>query len=204
MSSVLRALGYRIGNQADAELLLEDWAVRDFRRIVAHCKSADAFQDIPFSLSYTFQVLDHEFPNSKFILTVRESAEQWYDSLTRFHARIVCKGNTLPTVEDLKNFPYRSKGYLWQAARLIYGVDEQAPYDRARYIAQYVKHNENVREYFRHRRSSLLELNLAHVDAADRLAQFLEVDRAEVRIPHLNRSDWPAPQSWFDHNQTER
>ena len=37
-TSVERALqdmGYRLGNQRAGELLLEDWARRDFRRIVA-------------------------------------------------------------------------------------------------------------------------------------------------------------------------
>ena len=63
MMVALKALGFTVGSQARAEMLLEDWAKRDFRRIVEYCKSADTFQDVPFSLDYTYVVLDYAFPN---------------------------------------------------------------------------------------------------------------------------------------------
>ncbi|MEW6132914.1 MAG: sulfotransferase [Pseudomonadota bacterium] len=88
LAAALRELGVRVGNQKPAELLLKDWAVRDFRRLVAYCHTAQAFQDIPFSLPYTFQAMDMHFPESKFILTVRDSADQWYHSLVKFHKKI--------------------------------------------------------------------------------------------------------------------
>jgi len=73
IGAALEALGFSLGNQADAELLMEDWAKRDFQRIVDYCETADAFQDVPFSLEFTYQVLDYAFPDSRFILTVRNS-----------------------------------------------------------------------------------------------------------------------------------
>lgn len=76
LRAALTILGYRIGRQRDAEALIEDWGRRDFRRLVAYCHTADAFQDVPFSHDYTFQAVDAAFPGSKFILTVRDSPEQ--------------------------------------------------------------------------------------------------------------------------------
>lgn len=74
----MKELGYDVGNQRVAELLVYDYAIRDFQKIVEYCNSADFFQDTPFSKPYTYVILDHEFPGSKFILTIRDSAEQWY------------------------------------------------------------------------------------------------------------------------------
>ena len=68
MGQVLSDMGFRVGNQAKAERLMEDWAQRKFHNIVEYCKSADAFQDAPFSNDYTYQVMDYAFPESKFVL----------------------------------------------------------------------------------------------------------------------------------------
>src|SRR5207248_6822925 len=101
MAAALAQLGYKVGEQSVAELLIKDWSRRDFRRIVRYCASADAFQDIPFSLDYTYQAVDCAYPGSKFILTVRSSGDEWYASLIRFHTKIIGK-NRLPTAADLK------------------------------------------------------------------------------------------------------
>src|SRR5262245_21810427 len=106
LNEALRSFGFRTGDQIKGKLLLDDWAHRDFQAIIKLCETADAFQDIPFSLDYTFQCVDQAFAGSKFILTIRDSAKEWYESLTRFHTMIVGK-NRLPTAEDLKEFGYR-------------------------------------------------------------------------------------------------
>jgi hypothetical protein len=74
LGHALYSMGFRIGHQPTAELLLEDWAKRNFRSIIDYCKTANAFQDVPFSLDYTYQALNHAFPGSKFILSVGSSS----------------------------------------------------------------------------------------------------------------------------------
>lgn len=69
-------MGYKLARQSKTEMFLDDWAERKFDRIVKYCKTADAFQDVPFSLDYTYQVLGYAFLGSKLILTVRNSAEE--------------------------------------------------------------------------------------------------------------------------------
>ncbi len=51
------------------------------------------------------QALDQKFPGSKFILTIRNSPEQWYESLTRFHA-VLFGHDRIPTSDDLKAATY--------------------------------------------------------------------------------------------------
>lgn len=187
LASLLGQLGYRLGKQGTAEYMLDDWARRDFRKIIRYCRKADAFQDIPFSLNYTYQAVDSAFPGSRFILTVRNDADQWYDSLTRYHTKIVGVGR-LPTAEDLKQYSYRETGWLWKSQRLVYGIDEQSLYDKARYVQHYIDHIKDVTEYFRYRPDDLLTLNIEDEDAVDRLCAFLGTANPNLSMPHLNRS----------------
>jgi len=76
IADAVRSLGYSLVKQRPAKLLIENWAKRRFNRLNAYCQSFDAFQDIPFSLDYTYQAMDHAFPASKFILSVRNDEDQ--------------------------------------------------------------------------------------------------------------------------------
>ena len=187
IGQALANMGFKVGDQSKAELLIEDWAQRKFHNIVNYCETADAFQDIPFSNEYTYVVMDYAFPGSKFILSVRDSSEDWYESLTRFHTKIVGK-NRLPTADDLKQFPYRGTGWLWRNHQLIYGIDEHTLYDKELYIQHYEMHNKKVKEYFKYRPDDLLVLNLSHSDSMKALSEFLAVSIPKHGMPHLNRS----------------
>ncbi len=188
IEAALNSLGFRMGLQARGEMIRGDCAKRDFTRVIALCRTADAFQDVPFSNNpHTFQAVDASFPGSKFILTLRDSPEQWFDSLVRFHTKIVNKGR-IPTAEDLREFEYRYKGYLWEGFVNQYGDDEHLLYDKDVYIASYLEHNRKVTEYFRHRPDDLLVLNVGHTDAMQRLCEFLDVPYRGQTMPHMNRS----------------
>ena len=185
VESVFRGLGLVVGHQAKAEMLMFDWAKRDFRRIVRYCYAADAFQDVPFSVDDTFRELDRTFSNSKFILTVRNNANEWYESLVRFHTRMINRGRT-PTADDLRQYNYRYPGYLWDVTRLQYGSDESRLYDRDTYIRWYEKYNNNIKDYFSGRPGDLLVLNVADPDAMERLLTFLGYPYTGQKMPHLN------------------
>jgi hypothetical protein len=187
VKEVLKRLGYRIGDQAKAELLIHDWAQRDFKKIVKLCHSADAFQDIPFSNEFTYEILDYAFPGSKFILTVRNSKDEWFESLKRFHTKLIGKGR-LPTADDLKAYSYRYKGWMWENMQLKYGIDETSLYDYEIYTEQYEKYNQRVAEYFKYRPDDLLVVNLSEEDAIEKLYTFLGFAYDGSEMPHLNQS----------------
>ncbi|MGX5848059.1 sulfotransferase [Mesorhizobium sp. PL10] len=185
LAAALEAVGYRIGSQHQAEALLDDWHRRDFRALIDYCHSADAFQDVPFSLPSTYRALDIAFPGAKFILTVRDSADQWYKSVTTFHAHLMGVDRR-PTPADVKQFGYHEPGWLWRQQLYVYGINEASLYDPEIYKAHYLKHNADVIEYFKDRPQSLLVLNLAHKTAAGNLARFLGIGQLGMTIPHLN------------------
>jgi len=187
LEHLLMAVGYRLGDQPSGELLLEAWARRDFAPIVELARTADAFQDIPFSLPFTYQAMDAAFPGSRFILSVRDSAEQWYESLVRFHTAVVGRGR-VPTGADLRGFAYRYPGFLWRYHELVHGSTDATVYARDAYIRHYERHNRSVIDYFESRPGDLLVLNVKAADAAEKVCAFLALEYTGIRMPVLNQS----------------
>ena len=193
LKQVLKDLGYCVGDQRTAELLMEDWGKRDFRRLIRYCHTADAFQDVPFSYAYTFQAMDAAFPGSKFVLTVRDSDDQWYQSVVRFHSKRLAKRageQRIPTLDDVRTDPYIYPGYLWRMRELV-GVAADSPeaYPEQPLKAYYNWYNAMVEDYFRHRPDDLLVLNLSDADAMQQLCDFLGKPYTGATMPRLNRSD---------------
>jgi len=187
LGRALRDIGYKVGNQATAELLIYDYAQRNFRPIVEYCCTAEAFQDVPFSLPYTYQVLDYAFPGSRFILSIRDDEDEWYRSLIRFHQkRLGVQGKI--TKEHLSNDQYRYTGFVWEANRIIYNTPEDDPYNERILKEHYLRHNEDVIEYFKFR-SDLLVINLKEPGSYQRFCDFLEAEPVYEEFPWLNRSD---------------
>jgi hypothetical protein len=188
LKMAMKELGYVVGHQRTAERLSADWAKRDFNRIILYCKTAQFFQDVPFSKPFTFVVLDHEFPRSKFILTVRDSPEQWYESITRFHANLWGKNGRVPTKEDLQNAIYIYKGRPWESNRFTYNSPESDPYNKEILIDFYNSHVHQVKEYFRHRADDLLVLNVAEKNAYSKLCNFLNLKPRHDTFPWVNKT----------------
>ena len=184
----LEELGVIVGRKRYAENLLEDWARRDFSKIIRYCRTAQAFQDVPFSLPDTFKAVDQAFPGSKFILTVRDSPEQWYSSLVRFHGKIWANGRTPPTREDLQNATYIYKGHPWRANQLIFGTPEHDPYHKTTLLKFYENHNASVKEYFSERSDDLLVLNISVETDYQRLCSFIDVPPIRNAFPWENKT----------------
>jgi len=187
LGAALKTLGYRVGLQRHAELLMEDWGRRDFHSLISYCHTAEAFQDVPFSHDYTFQAMDSAFPGSKFILTLRDSPEQWFQSVIRFNSKRLNLGRR-PTAEDLRTDAYVYRGWSWRMKELVFGPEERTLYDEEIYKSHYIRHNERVQDYFRHRPNDLLVLNLTDQDSMKRLCVFLGHSWNGQQMPLLNMS----------------
>jgi hypothetical protein len=186
LKEVFENLGYVIGDQATAELFIDDYEKKDFSRILAYCDSAEVFQDAPFSWPETYQHVFKKYPSAKYILLERENSEVWYNSITRFHRKIIKNGAAIDA-NDLKNFVYRKKGFLWQAAQVVYGCDETTLYDKELYIKNYEDYNSEVKEFFKNN-TNFLQLVLSNTDAIEKLAVFINRPITDIQIPHSNKS----------------
>jgi hypothetical protein len=53
------------------------------------------------------------------------NSDELYDSLVRFHTNLAGKDH-LPTADDLRRHPYVYKGWLFEAAKLIYNSQKRS------------------------------------------------------------------------------
>ena len=187
IEAALRELGYKMGDQEKGELLIHDYAKRNWKSIIKFCKTADAFQDAPFCFPYTYQALDAAFPNSKFILTIRSSAEEWYNSLTKFHLKVHGGSGSAPSMEDLKKATYRYTGFAWDVNRILYDTPEEEPYRKSELIKFYCFHNYAVESYFKFK-ENLLVINLKDDGAYKKFAHFLGHQTEKENFPWLNKT----------------
>jgi hypothetical protein len=184
-----------MGNQREAELLADDWRSQRFESLLRYVKTADAFQDAPFGFPGTFRVLDQAFPDSKFILSVRDP-EQWFASLVNHHASgvglAVDTQNFLRADAEMRrrirDWSYVSPGWVYRNQLDVNGAgDDEGLYDREIYVRQFRKYNESVREYFRERTDDLLELDVSKHPATDALVSFLGLpSRFAAAMPRKN------------------
>lgn len=186
LEQALKDIGYQLGDQYTGEMLLQDFGKRNFKPIVEFCHSADAFQDAPFSFPYVFIMLDQYFPNAKFILTVRDSADQWYDSMVNFHAKLFGNGK-VPTKEVLQKSFYRYEGRPWETNRVLWNTPEDDVYNKEILTEYYNRHNANVRDYFR-TKDNLIELNLSASGEYKRMCDFLGKKPIGDDFPWLNKT----------------
>lgn len=181
-------LGFPVGNQRKAEILTgECYFAGNFQPIVDYCKTAQVFQDVPFSYPETYKHLDKAYPGSKFILTIRDDAEQWYRSITRFHAKMFGKDGRIPTVEDLKSATYVQPGFMYNVVR-VHGTPDDDPYNKEIMVAHYERYNQEIIEYFKDRPEDLLVINVAEKGAYQKFVDFLGVDSPYDDFPWENRT----------------
>lgn len=182
-------LGYKMGNQSDGEMLLNDYINRNFKSIINFCKTADAFQDAPFCFQHTYIALDQYYHNSKFILTVRDSDEQWFQSLVKFHTKLFGQGERFPTWDDLNSATYRHKGYIAKVRKKVFGIsEEQNPYDEIKLKNYYNTHNASVKDYFKNK-SNLIVLNVSEEDSYLKFCEFIEKKPIYKEFPWENKTN---------------
>lgn len=188
LQAAFQELGYIVGHQRSAEILCDQHYYRgEFGPIIDYCKTAQVFQDVPFSLPETYKHLDRAYPGSQFILSVRDSPEQWYDSMIRFQIKKFGRDGKLPSADDLREATYLRKGWLYKRLEM-YGLSDDDPYNKEKLIAHYEKYNRDVQEYFAGRPGDLLVVNLAEPGAYRRFLEFIGAHSNRTEFPWENRS----------------
>ncbi len=132
----------------------------------------DAFQDNPWPLVY--REMDAQWPDAKFILTVRAPAA-WIASQTGHFANV--------------STPMREH---------IYGVGRGAPIgNEDHYVAVMQAHNAAVRSYFADRPGKLLEMQFSAGDGWQELCGFLGHPVPDMPFPHSNVAGGRKPLARF-------
>ena len=175
--NTLKGLEFKMGDQKIAEVLTYFmYKNNDFTELEYYCSTAEAFQDVPFSLPQHFKKLHELYPDAKFILTVRDSSEQWYDSLVNFHRRrFQKKGNELPNIDDFMRSNYIFPGSIIPIYKNIFNYPEIPLFHKEHYINVYEKHIDDVNAFFKDKQDKLLIINVSKSGERKRLLEFLKV-----------------------------
>lgn len=181
--------GFILGNQREAEKLGGSFREEEYDALIEYCSKAEVFQDFPFSYPPTYKVMHEVFPEGKFILTIRDSADQWYKSLTSFHTKLFGKNGNLPTVKNLKQAKYVEEGWMWENFNYLYGFSEKDnPYDKEKLINHYEQYNREVIEYFQKYPDQFIVLNLSEESAFKNFCDFIEIESEYKSFPWENKT----------------
>lgn len=189
MKKSFEDLGFIVGQQLVSDYLVDKkYFSGDLRSILNYVKTAEVFQDVPFSLCEIIPMLDLHFPGSKFILTVRDCDEEWYNSLTSFHKKIFGNDKFLPSNEYLNSIEkYDGSGFKINVAR-VHGTPCSDPYNKNIMCEHYKRHNDYVKSYFKYRPQDLLVINLKEKGAYKEFINFIEVDSKLEDFPWENKT----------------
>jgi hypothetical protein len=158
----LEVLGFRSLHWGGPETRRQiERAMAEDRPLVDDFPEYDAFSDI-WVLSDNFDVLDRQYPESRFILTTR-GLESWLDS-RRHHVE--------------KNIVHKKQG---RYSGTFLTVDINA------WTSQYHAHHSRVQKHFERRPDDLLVMNIPAGDGYDVLCPFLGLPARDEQFPWNHR-----------------
>lgn len=168
-------MGFNVGGQIDGVPSLMEHYYRDnFEPIIEFCTNIEVCQDIPFSIPKTYEILEKNFPDAKFILSIRDSPEQWYNSLLKFHDKQFYKGKHI-TPELMKKVNYVRPQFLYKFFKQIFKTPDTDLYNKKILIDFYNNHNRNIINYFNDKPNKLLIINLSKTEDFNKLLNFLDI-----------------------------
>lgn len=154
----MKQLGYK--HLSHSETNSELYYNQKFTELMNIARKYNSLEDLPWPLLY--KQLASEFPEAKFILTVRSSPEKWYKSFYWHSLK-------LPPKENYHNLIY---GYKYCLGKKPY------------YLDFYNSHNSQVIKYFESQPERLL------VVCWEEISNFLKLDRKGA-VPIIGASkDW--------------
>lgn len=149
--------------------LIYDLEKENYSKIIDVAKSYEAFDDSPWNHSDFYKTLDISFPNSKFILTLRDT-DNWIDSVIRWDK-----------IMNLRNFKWYSS-----LSKTCYKMDSYLD-DIKTLTENYEKRNLDIIDYFKSK-NNLLLMDLEKGDGWEKLCAFLECEIPNNPFPHLNKT----------------
>lgn len=147
--------------------LVKSLSKNDFEPMLAVAREFDAFQDNPWPMLY--KKVYEEFPNSKFVLTLRSEAK-WMASI-------------------LNSFGGKSTAMReW-----VYGKGNGDPeQNESVFLEKYRHHNEEVLEFFQDKKDTLLVIDWEATNGWTELCSFLNKAIPAVEFPHANRGQYAS------------
>lgn len=154
----------------------------------------DFYEDIPFSFPKIYQSIFKYFPNEKYILTIRNSTEDWVNSCLNFY------GEALKT-EKITNFdnkiPYKHQyssvgnfhTYNWGYPMFkMWGLknSNNLKKDLKRI---YEKHNEDFIKFMEKNNGDYIVINVSKEGELKRLLEWIGIESSKENFEHINKTE---------------
>ena len=157
----LKKLGFK-HKSYDYFLSNEIYAAGDYETIFREAEKYESFDDGPWNRGEFYTLLDQKFPNSKFILTIRDSSS-WVKS----HEKHFSSNSEV----------LRIRPELW--------IND---YDQASNIDWYEKRIDQILNYFKDRPEQLLVMNICNGEGWEKLCPFLDLSIPQIPFPSANET----------------
>jgi hypothetical protein len=169
---VLQRMGFRT-------LDLDEWETSKFiidnvARGIYTFKTMENYDALTNACRYYYQCVDRHYPNSKFILTLREK-ESWLDSWEKHF-----------------NWWYKQKDVDESVILSVHNHFAMFGcyfFSRERFGDVYDMHHKNVRDYFAGRYNDCIEVDWTQEKDLSRLCNFLGREVSDLSIPWVNKAE---------------
>ena len=170
LNEALNILGYNVIHYPTDEKTYNELAFGNYNLSIL--EEYDGITDITVAPFYA--QLDDMYPNSIFILTIR-NVNDWHRSLKKHY------DNRNKLNELYKNTHRSNLRKFFRAS--VYGT-YQYNYDRMDFV--FHQHYDNVTKYFKYKPNQLLILDIPRGDGWEKLCPFLECDIPSRAFPNWN------------------
>ena len=199
LETILRLYGFNLPNLEEQQLRLSKNCLQtnytEMENFVSHY---DAFKDLPFSHNTTYVAADALFPDSKFILTIRDS-ENWFNSEKSFTKKLF-NLKSLDNLDEntvLNKFNYLYHGYLhmfWKRSLMVCENGEFFPnwkklFNKEHMINLFENRNLEIIKYFSDSDDKLLVIDISKEKTTKRICDFLNIpSEFSINMPHANKT----------------
>lgn len=199
LEGVLKLYGLKLPNQQEQELRLTKQCFScNYTPLIEFASKYEAFQDLPFSQGEVYVACDALFPNSKFILTERDS-EAWYNSMVNFHKKIFNISNidSLTEIDIIEKYNYLYPGYFHENKKRLltnfHGkvatVHWELLYNKDYYISTYEERNNRIKKYFQNCPEKLLVVDITTTQDTKEILEFFKIpEEFNIPMPKLNQT----------------
>jgi hypothetical protein len=171
LGSALKILGFK--HKSWDRDLNEKYNQGDYEPIFREAENYDSFDDGPWNRDEFYKELDKRFPDSKFILTVRDP-KKWIES---YETHFMVKFFDEKPLKAIQVWEYSFQEVL---------ARKYSEKRKARLLAWQKKHTENTLEYFQDRLENLLVINICDGEGWEKLCPFLKVPMPIESFPVTN------------------